>query len=266
MSDTDTDTSESQFTVALNGTVYELNNAARKAIQTRARNEYAGNKQFSCWWKRASPEQYDTTDEWENTVHEAGDPVLVIETTGRMTPWEDLDQLEPETEQARDADDADAIDSGNGMQSLDPDALDSPDGDLERTAGRTHFEHTPQEYEDVPSPDGEDEQKIPAAPAEMGEHPMLIKWVPDSPEVEHRWSAGEAIVPTHSWVEWNVQQYANQPQIGTDKDDSHDHWQALLQMHDCEKIKQTVSETEDTESDTDADDTGGTAGGNNWAV
>lgn len=265
MSDSNVATDMPQYTVSLNGTTYELNTEARTAIQTRARNEYEGNEQFSCWWKLASPEQYDTDEAWDETIHDAGDPVLVIETTGRMTPWDDLDQLTPDTEQARDSDDPDALDAGNGMQQLDPDALDSPDGDVERTIDRTHFEHTPKEYEDVPSPDGDDTKKIPAAPDEMGEHPMLINWVPDSPEITHRWSAGEAIIPTQSWVEWNVQKYADQPRLGRDEDTAHDHWEVLLEMYDCEQINTNSAQT-DTSTDDTYRDTGGTAGGNNWNV
>jgi len=115
------DTDEPQYTVDLNGKRYELNEEARRSIQKRARLEYEENERFSCWWKTASHEQYED-DEWEENVHDAGDPVLVIETQGYMVPWEKLDKLNVEMQDAgpfSDMDsggqDADSVDSGGGF-------------------------------------------------------------------------------------------------------------------------------------------------------
>ncbi|EGQ44292.1 MAG: hypothetical protein J07AB43_00580 [Candidatus Nanosalina sp. J07AB43] len=96
----------------MNGTLYNLNESIRESIQDRARREYEENETFSCWWKVASPEQYDTEDEWNETVHESGDPVLVIETMGVMVPWERLDRLKPETIQEDEPDNSSDEDDG----------------------------------------------------------------------------------------------------------------------------------------------------------
>lgn len=268
------DTDDPQYTVALNNKQYELNEAARQSIQTRAQYEYEDNERFSCWWKTASPSQY-SDDEWEENIHEAGDPVLVIETQGHMVPWENLDTLNVEMQDAgpfsgmdSGGQDADTVDSGGGMQSIDPNSGDDPD----KTIGRTHFEQDPREYEGVESPDGEEEGKIPPAPKEMPDHPMLVKWVPDHPDIEHTWSAGEALTPTISWVEWNVQKYADQPRLTEDSQDSHDHWESLLQADGCDVVGE-LSTTQDVPSGNDnasdkqeVEDIGPKYNGDNWQV
>lgn len=237
----ESDSDEPQYTVDLNGKRYSLNEAARASIERRASLEYEQNEAFSCWWKTASKQQY-TENSWEENPHQQGDPVLVIETVGVMVPWERLDKLNVEMQQAdpfggMDSGGlSDSLDSGNGMQSLDPN--DDSDTDTEKVIGRTHFTHTPQSYEEVPSPDGEEEDKIPPKPVEMGEDPVLVKWIPEHPDITHEWSAGEAIISVDSWVEWNVQARADQPQLsrGNNKDNSHDHWESLLNYHDCSVV------------------------------
>jgi hypothetical protein len=266
-----------QYTVDLNGKRYALNNEARKSIQRRAELEYEENTMFSCWWKVASKEQY-TDEQWENNVHEEGDPVLVIETEGIMVPWENLDKLNVEMQDADpfggmdSGGSTDAMDSGNGMQTLDPN--DKDDNDKEKVIGRTHFEHSPQSYEEVPSPDGEEGDKIPPKPVEMGDDPLLVKWIPDHPDITHTWSAGEAIIPTGSWVEWNVQARANQPRLSQDKENSHDHWEALLGHYDCPVVgelglsQEPGADSDDTQTDNSkqVEDMGGKYGGDNWKI
>jgi hypothetical protein len=276
---TDTNTNDPSYTVQVNNKEYEVNNEAREAIQTRASHEYSENPMFSCFWKTAHPSQY-ADDEWENTIHETGDPVLVIETEGPMVPWERMDKLNvemqevgPESQLDRQMDDdadKDDIDNGNGLKTIDPDDVDG----AEKEIGRTHFGLTPQSFEEVPSPDGEEPEKIPPKPERLGDEPSLVAWVPDHPEVEHSWSAGEAICPMYNRVEWNVQVKANQPRLNKDKDTSHDHWESLLKSHDCDKVAE-LQPTQTPQSDQQSGQVerkgkdrfeNGTAGGNNWQV
>lgn len=260
MSETD-DNSNQSYTVTLNETKYELNQAARQRIQRRAEHEYAENHLFSCWWKTASESDAD-----ESEIHEAGDPILVIETEGVMVPWERLDQLELE-EQTTDA--FGEMDTGsNDMKKT------AVDGEDDREKERAHFGVTPQEFEEVPSPEGEDADKIPAKPESFDE-PNMVVFVPDNPDVEHKWDAGEAMTAMHNWVEWNVQAKANQP---TDEnDDRHTHWESLLQADDCAEVGTVEPDESDDildnveeggQSDKDVPDRfiNGTANGNNWNV
>lgn len=277
---------EPDYTVQVNGKEYALNKEARESIQTRAKHEYSENPMFSCFWKKADPSQY-AEGEWEDTIHEAGDPVLVIETEGPMVPWERMDKLQvemqevgPESQLDRQMDEsgdsdspsASEIDNGNGLKTIDPDDVD----EAEKEIGRTHFSMTPQSFEEVPSPDGEEPDKIPPKPEKMGDEPTLITWVPDNPDVEHSWSAGEAICPMYNRVEWNVQVKANQPRLTKDKDTSHDHWESLLSTHGCEVVSELAASQkppskskrsrDPSEDDVPDHFENGTAGGNNWQV
>lgn len=287
------DTSECKYTITVNKKEFELNESVRRSVQDRARNEYSENGMFSCWWKVASPDQYSSREEWDETVHESGDPVLVIETEGRMVPWSRLDTLSMEMQNAEvnggmnsssDARD-DTVDSGNGMRSIDPSDVtggESSDGDSGRTIGRTHFQQEPRSYDGVESPDGEEEDKIPPAPMEMPDEPMLVKWLPDHPDVTHTWAAGEAIIPVFTRVEWNVQVYADQPLLGETKnpfeETRNDRWENMMKRHDCDKVGEiSVTETpgtssqsnsgNQTSSSSDVEDIGGKYnGGGNWHV
>lgn len=225
--------SEKTYTVTLNGTSYELNEDIRERIQDRARSEYEGNVQFSCWWKTASEKDAEDSD-----IHAAGDPILVIETEGHMVPWSRLDQLELEEQTTDSFEEFDTGDSGGGMKTLRPDDGDS---DENREKERTHFEATPQDYEDVPSPEGEDREKVPAMPDQL-DQPSMVMFVPDNPDIEHSWGAGEALAPMSNWVEWNVQAKADQPRITKEKEDSHDHWESLMSVDDCEAIGEVDSD------------------------
>lgn len=222
---------ESQYTIRVNGSVYELSNEFREAIQNRARGEFRENPMFSCWWKV-----------------EDGDPMLVIETEGIMVPWDDLDELEVDEEaspfeqfekdEKDDGDDVDDVDAGNGMKTVPPSNADDGEEE-EEEIGRTHFSLTPQRFEEVPQPDSEDEDQIPPRPVKMDDDPALVYWVPRHPDMEECWSAGEAIIPTHSWVEWNVQAKADELRLVSGeemKDDSHDHFESLCKLHDCEEV------------------------------
>lgn len=254
--------SEKTYTVTLNEKQYNLNKEARQRIQTRAKHEYSENRMFSCWWRIADED--DAAD--ESSVHGEGDPILVIETEGVMVPWERLDQLE--IEQTTDA--FGEIDTGNS------DSVNKPDSESEnddREKERAHFGVTPQDFEEVPSPEGEDSDKIPAKPESFDE-PKMVAFIPDDPDVTHRWDAGEALSPMHNWVEWNVQARANQPR--PEKDDSHDHWESLLQSDNCEYEEVDVEKSEDIldkvdeggQSDKDVPQhfKDGKAGGGHWNV
>jgi hypothetical protein len=242
------------FTVTLNGSEYELNESWRDAIERRAANEYEGNHLFECYWRVATEE--DAAD--EDTIHNTGDPILVIETEGPMVPWEKLDQLEleeqtPEAFDSVDSGSGSDVDEGNGMRTVKPGEVQ--DSDEEREKNRTHFEVTPQDFQDVPSPEGEDPERVPAKPEEF-DSPKMVMWVPDNPEIEHSWGAGEAISPMYNWVEWNVQAKADQPRPAREKDDSHDHYETLAKSHDCEEIDSDASESELSKPETNDEPSG----------
>jgi len=215
-----------QYTIDINGKRYELSEQFRESLERRAELEYEENPVFSCWWK--------VDDD---------DPVLVIETEGIMVPWDRLDQLEAtmprQIDDAQIMDDADdeaeELDSGNGMKTLPPED-EQPRRTSKEIFGRTHFSLTPHRYEELPQPGGDDPDKIPPAPERVGDEPQMVVWVPRHPDVEHTWGAGEAIAPMASWVEWNVQKRADQPRPNKEKPNSHDSFESLCRIHDCEVI------------------------------
>lgn len=281
------DSEEPEYAIEVNNKLYELNEEIRETIEERARREYEENSMFSCWWKTASSEQYED-GEWEDTIHDEGDPVLVIETAGPMVPWERLDTLDvqmqevgPQSELDRQMDEADTdpneTDNGNGVKSVPKDEVSDNENaveDSEPETGRTHFRLTPKEYEEIPDPDGEDPDKIPAAPMEMDGDPALIWWVPDHPDIEHTWTSGKAVAPMQSWVEWNVQKKADQPRISEDKATSHDHWESLLKYHECEVVAKMVprqdvpgnTSTGEPDEREEPEPLEGKYGGDNWTV
>lgn len=246
------------YTIDVNGKRYALNEEFRESIQRRARGEYRGNHLFSCWWKVANRDDY-TDEQWENNNHSNGDPILVIETEGEMVPWDNLDELEfemedvqPEADYHEDDDDTTEHDSGNGMKTLPPEDAVPEDEEEEQEIGRTHFALTPRSFEEVPQPDSDKPEQIPPKPMKMGDDPSLVYWIPKHPDVEERWNAGEAITPTFSWVEWNVQARADEIRFkpdGDHKPNSHDHFESLCELHDCVKVGEyTPSDTPDEES------------------
>lgn len=261
---------DAQYTIDLNGNRYHLNEEWRTSIQERAEREYAQNEMFSCWWRVA--DESDAAD--SDTVHEKGDPILVIETEGPIVPWEKLDQLELEMQDnsAFDGFD-DSSDNGNGVKMVDADSVED-DSDEEKN--RTHFSVTPQDFQEVPTPDGEDPDKIPPKPQEFDE-PSMVMWVPDNPDITHSWATGEAIAPMYNWVEWNVQQKAEQPRPISEEPDSHNHFESLAQMHECEKVGE-LQPNQEPPSDATEEPSGsverkgkqsfedGKYGGNNWSI
>lgn len=216
-----------EYTIDLNGKRYKLSEDFREAIEERARREYEKNDSFSCWWSIANPENY-ADEEWRENIHEKGDPILTIETNGVMVPWDRLDKIE-----------ADMGDDAGGMLFENAESV-SP----EEMFGRTHHSITPHDFEKVPEPQATDPEKIPPKPEELGDDPELVMFLPRHPDVEHTWSAGEAIAPMSTWVEWNVQQKANQPRPRKDKDSSHDAFESLCKIYDCEVVGQYTPTSE----------------------
>ncbi len=274
------DSAEKKYTVAVNGKEYALNQDIRESIVGRAEGEYRENAMFDCFWKVASPDQYEE-GAWEETIHDPGDPVLVIVTEGPFVPWDRLDRLDVEMQQAepdsqfdgvgQDDDETEDIDNGNDLKMVPPE--DRDDDDVDMKIGRTHFAITPKSFEEVPSPDGEDPEKIPPKPLEL-EEPSLVKWIPEHPDIEHTWSAGEAICPMFNRVEWNVQKKADQPRLTKDKDTSHDLWESTLQTHGCEVVAE-LGPSQDVPSgqskssgseDEEPEDIGPKYNGDNWQV
>lgn len=244
-------------TININGKKFELSDEFKQSIQRRARGEYSENWQFSCWWKTG----------------ESGEAILVIETEGPMAPWDALDQQEVEmqdldTQSIDSDDDVQDIDAGNGMKTLPPEDDTSNDAsdDESDEINRSHFPITPKNFEEVPSPDGDDPDKIPPRPERMPDGPQLVTWVPEDPDKDEVWAAGEAITPVASWVEWNIQARADE--VG------HDHYESLCVAHDCEK----VGEYQPSQTPTKSGESGsvkrkgkkqfeeGKYGGDNWQV
>lgn len=250
---------------------YELNQSFRQSIQERAAREYEENYRFSCWWRVAT----ESDEEDESTIHQEGDPILVIETAGRMVPWENLDQLQLEDEdissfQEFDSGSGDVKDSGNGMQTVDPSAVD--DDSTKREKSRAHFAVTPQDFEEMPSPEGEKPDSIPADPRSF-DNPKMVLWMPEHPDLEHTWAAGRAIVEVDSWFEWNVQKRADQPRLINEKETSHDHFESLLKMEDCELINEKSIDKSSTTKDKSgsakrkgSEFKDGKFGGSNWQI
>lgn len=276
MSETTSDyDDDSKFTVSLNDKVYELNEDIRDSLETRAELAYDENHMFTCWWRVADEE--DEAD--SNSVHQEGDPILVIETEGPIVPWERLDQLEMEMQDMSSFQDVDSgsgsdVSEGNGMKTIEPDKVKDDVSNEEQEKSRTHFSVTPRDFEEMPSPDGESPEKIPPKPQDFDE-PKMVMWIPNDPDIEHRWSTGEAIAPMYNWVEWNVQQKANQPRKSRDKDTCHNQWESLLKSEDCEVVAKLApaqnpppSDDSKSVSDDDVDQKfkDGIAGGNNWTV
>lgn len=186
----------SNYTLDVNGTRYELNEEFRDCIETRAELEYDKNYEFSCWWKT-----------------ENGDPILVIETVGVMVPWDRMDQVEVRM----------------------PKDHQHPEQPGEQQLGRMHFTATPHRFEEIPNPRGEDPDKLPEKPERISE-PSMVMWIPRQPNVDVTWGAGETITSMETWVEWNVQEKANQPRPVKGKKNSHDAFESLCRTHDCDVI------------------------------
>lgn len=221
-----------QYTLDVNGKRYELTEEFRECIERRAELEYEKNYEFSCWWKV-----------------EDGDPILVIETVGVMVPWDRMDQVEVQMPQ-------------EDHQSLNP----------QQNLGRMHFSMTPHHYEEVPSPAGEDPDKLPEKPKRV-DGPMMVMWIPRHPNVDVTWGAGETISPIDTWVEWNVQEKAEQPRPGRGKENSHDAFESLCRTYDCDVIEEAAPSNDIPSSESGSVQRkgeevyeNGKFGGENWHV
>lgn len=215
-----------QYTVDVNGRRYELSDEFKESIEQFAEGEYGENKRFECWWKV-----------------EDGDPVLVIETLGTKVPWDRVDKLEMDMDEREHelAGDGDEIDAGNGMVEIDPDEEGGGRDDVD--FGRTHFIVTPHRFEEKPTPVSEEKDKLPLKPEKVSERPEMMTWIPRHPDIDVTWAAAETLVPVESWIEWNVQEKADQPRPSgderRDKPDSHDMIESMCKTHDCELIGET---------------------------
>jgi len=257
------------YTITVNNKTYELNEQFRASIEDRAEIAYSDNDVFSCWWRVADED--DDAD--PDTIHAKGDPILVIETIGTTVPWENLDQLELEMQDVSSYDgyeQSDDSDQSNGLSLIRPDDV-SDDTDDNEEKSRTHFGLTPRGFEEVPSPDGERPDRVPAKPEEFDE-PSMVVWVPEDPNITHTWDVGEAITQMDTWVEWNIQQRANQPRAIDGTSNLHAHYESLLKMHGCEKLaemkpkQKTPKRSGSVERKGEKQFKEGKYGGNNWHV
>lgn len=288
MTESESDDSDEEqsptYTVDVNEKRFALNEDFRLAIQKRAELEFEENPMFDCWWRVASQQDEEDPD----TPHEKGDPLLVIETEGPIVPYDALDELDVEmveednpfgdmVDSSSDSDDTNDIDSGGNMKSVPPEDVDASDDDEESEFERAHFQMTPRDFEETPQPESEEDDKIPPKPIKLGNEPALVWWVPRHPDSEERWETGEAIVPTHSWVEWNIQARADEIRFTHDGDikhNSHNHFESLLRHHDCEKVGE-YELSQDVPKDEDSGQVerkgkkayeDGRFGGSNWNV
>lgn len=272
----------SLYKLDLNGTRYKLSDEFRIAIQDRATRAYQMNEYFSCWWRVATEEDAEDS----STVHEEGDPILVIETVGETVPWRSLDQLEPQmkmntpdTDTNSDTDDTTDIDGGNGMKLLSPD--DAPTGDTsgKQADDRLYFPLSGQRFEELPQPEGVDPDKIPQKLERVNEEGQLVVWIPNNTSRTEVWSTGESIVPVDhtgkNAIEWNVQKRADQPRFDTwteeMKQHSHTHWESIVKLYDCEnigtvKMSQELPPRKKDGGEKAAQDIGPKFGGQNWSI
>lgn len=267
-----------QLTIKLNGSEYALTKSFKENVETRAKNEFKENPLFDCWWSE----------------NKRGDPILNIETEGYWVPWDRLESLEFEMQEVEqdepdDSDDTEEIDAGNGMKTvpkddvdMDTDPTQGPDDEDEEEPDTTFMMTHPTKHY-VPQPDEDDPEKLPPDPEELPEDPSLIAWIPDDNR-EEVWTTGKALVPSMQFVQWNVQIRADEAPDGATKltvgdsghvdeevrTNSHDHWESLAELHDCEKVGEVGPSDEPSEPGEYAgkepeDRLNGTAGGNNWS-
>jgi hypothetical protein len=274
------------LTIELNDTVYELSEEMKRSIEQRAESAFEENHFLDYYW----------------TENERSDPVLSIETEGKVVPWDRLERLEFEEvveqeqqQQSQDDDtEKDDVDSGSGVKSVPKDDVDmsSPDPTADDEEGGddpdTKFMVTHPSKHYVPQPDDDDPEKLPPDPDELPEDPTLVSWIPDSGR-EEVWSTGKALVPTNIFIEWNIQLRADEvpddaTKMAADSDGgvtqvrkthNHDEWEKMAEMFDCEVVEQkpsqeTPSPSEEQQrgySGKEADeDAGGAYGGDNWQV
>ena len=227
-------------------TVYELSEDARSAIERRAEAAFGENPRLDYWW-----ETYNDTFEQHHGPNQVshgqyGDPVLVIETEGKIVPAENI--VQPQQAEMIDASDAQSVDeeeesTGSDMMTLLPER-DQPEQQsysLEQVV-RDSIETREEQIEDG---------RLPRAPEEEPEVPHFIQTVP---EVDgENWSTAKAMFPAAGMYYWDVQARIDYPPVLPEqtkeeaRQRSHERWQSNMNRWDCETVNETKHTSDEEE-------------------
>ena len=217
--------------------VYKLNEDARSAIERRAEIAFEENTLFDYWW-----ETYNDTFEdhhGPNQVSRAqyGDPVLVIETEGKVVPAENV--VQPQQAQMIDASETDNMKEGgeentkgSDMMTLLPerDEPDEEDYSLEQLA-RSYIESREEQIEDG---------RLPREPKEEPKVPHFIQTVPELGG--ENWSTAKAMFPAAGMYYWDVQARIDYPPVMPDQTKeqarqlTHERWEENFERWGCEIV------------------------------
>lgn len=261
---------DDELSLRVNGTVYRLSDDLTDHIEGLAESLYDENEHLSYYWRVADAEDA------RNGRHEKGDPLLCIDTSGVMVPWQQLSEFEIEVEEDSPgipggSDDTTATDNGNGVQTVDPDESDD-----DESVEDFKMPMFPEQYRPIPDPDDDDAETMPPSPERFDEDggPIVNMPVPEN-ERQERWDTGRSMVPLSTTVEWNLQRRADTTHLYGPEDGghSHDEWEQLLELTDCEVTGHVQASNPPSEDDADPDsiydeesDKGGKYQGNNWQI
>lgn len=229
--------------ITVNGTEYQLSAEVLSMVEGLADREYGENEFLDYYWRIAGTEG----------EHDAGDPILVIETEGPMVPREDLTEMKIEP-----ANEPVPQDVDNGDTTMEQ--RDDENNELEDLKQVIY----PKDFRAYPDPEDDDFDTLPPEPEAFNDdEPEMITPIPDS-DRDERWSSGRAIVAKHSHVEWNVQKRADSAANYVDNNlDDHDAWEAMLQGLGCTELGSVDTSTTPDDPDEALD---GKYGGDNFHV
>lgn len=231
-----------ELDIVVNNTRYRLSDEFKREVEDLAERFYDGNDFIDLCWRRASADETDS-----QSGHREGDPLLHIETSGHVVPWENLSEFE--------------VDSGDGII----DGEDVPD------IKESMF---PEEYRPYPDPDDDDINTWIPEPERYSEDegPTLVMPAPEDKRAE-RWETGRSLTKVYTHVEWNLQKRADTSYTVYEekKQDSHDDWELWLKETGCTPVEDDVSSQQSpansgTEDPYDVEDMGPKYGKNdgNW--
>lgn len=221
-----------ELSITVNNTVYELSDEFKQDVEDLAESFYDGNDFIELCWREAAANEAEG--------HMEGDPILCIETSGHVVPWENLSEF--------------TVDEGDDIV----DAEDIPD--IKEMV-------VPEEYRNIPDPDDDDIDTWIPEPEKYNESdgPVLAFPAPEDTRAE-RWETGRSLTKLYTIVEWNLQLRADTAYTVYENSNanSHDDWELWLESTNCT----AVAEKEKSSSDPygDVEDMGPKYGknSNNW--